>query len=667
MFSGLARTFGIVSVVEKNGQIHVSGIPADILTRAMSEVYKNNRLNKFLFTQVEKNKFSFYSFFAVEVEFIMTELRQRLTSYRHRRAVNKILRELREHTWLKSTTDETLPSIVDLSYLRNILWPPKPHQLEFLEQFGREVPRYQLNGYLLAAPPGTGKTFMDLALAACVIPRHVAEVKIIISPKNAVDLVWADTVQKLFRKEPTYWTSETTGAAPIGMEYYIFHYESLSRAQALMKEFIKLGIKVFIIIDESHNFNTNTSIRTQDLVELCTMQPGQSYSIWASGSPIKALGTECIPFLRAVDPKFTVQVELAFRKIFGGDASAATEILYHRLGRVTYKISKKVVIDVEPIVYRRRVKLRNSNRYLTETVRAEMAAYIKERVEFYKKDMLAYKQSFEECLAFHRKKLTRKDDIKRFDEYLAAVNTIRQYGGGFAVIREMSLCKAYEAQKLLPSLPVDLQRKFRQSRSIVKTLLLKVRGEALGRILGKRRAECASDLAKACKLEEIVNDALAKTLVFSSYVESIQTASKYLQNLGYTTREVYGETNKDLNTIIRDFYNVEEINPICATYKSLSTAVPIICANTIVMLDVPPRQYMWDQTISRCHRLGQENPVYIYEITLDTGNEPNVSTRSEDIIVWSRNQVTALLGAEFSGPGEDEYEIEKIELSAIDG
>ena len=44
------------------------------------------------------------------------------------------------------------------------------------------VPKYNLNGYLLAAPPGAGKTINGLALAHCL---H-ADTVIVIAPNNAI-------------------------------------------------------------------------------------------------------------------------------------------------------------------------------------------------------------------------------------------------------------------------------------------------------------------------------------------------------------------------------------------------------------------------------------------------------------------------------------------------
>lgn len=514
----------------------------------------------------------------------------------------------------------------------------------------------------------THNTFMDLALAATVIPRDIAEVKIIISPLNAIHTVWQETVVELFHKAPNYWMSSTPGPAPVDRktEYFIFHYESLNRAVMLCRQLAARGIKFFVIIDESHNFNEITSNRTIELVSLLSKLQYKPFNVWASGSPFKAMGKEAIPFLRSNDPFFTPDVEARFKKIFGGDNLKAMDILGHRLGLITFKTSKDTVMNGEkPLIYRRMVKATDEEArpFLIETIREEMRDFITERVKYYQGQLDAYTKLFNDLVELHRKTLPNtRIAIDRYKRYVWVIDQLRraQAHRKRPPVEYLQEAKAYETTYLIPSLPVDKRKQFRKCQSVVKSLKLKVRGEAMGKILIPRRAQCAAFLGQNCRLPDIIKESESKTLVFSSSVSVILNTATYLTEQGFLPEVVYQKTNKFLSEIIKRFRDDPNVNPVCATFQSLSTAVPMIMASTLVMLNLPFRQYIYDQTISRVYRLGQPYQVKIYEVLLDTGDQPNVSTRAMDIIAWCREQLDVLLGGEFSGPEDDDVIFEKI-------
>jgi hypothetical protein len=86
------------------------------------------------------------------------------------------------------------------------------------------------------------------------------------------------------------------------------------------------------------------------------------------------------------------------------------------------------------------------------------------------------------------------------------------------------------------------------------------------------------------------------------------------------------------------------LNPLLATYASLSTGVRLTIADTMILLNSPFRAYILEQAISRIYRLGQDSQTYVYQCILDTGEVPNISTRSADILAWSTEQVEAIMG-----------------------
>jgi hypothetical protein len=66
--------------------------------------------------------------------------------------------------------------------------------------------------------------------------------------------------------------------------------------------------------------------------------------------------------------------------------------------------------------------------------------------------------------------------------------------------------------------------------------------------------------------------------------------------------------------------------------------------NALLMLNLPFRDYELQQAIGRISRLDSNTDTYVYTAYLDTGDKPNISTRTKDILEWSQKQVEAIVG-----------------------
>lgn len=663
IFSGVARIFGQVACkVDDKGVVIVTGIPAKTITLAMAKWLRSSNIDQHMFVTVKSNYFAFYSFYALEVRNILERLvDDPKSTYRNKRILRKIITCLEENTWLKQETATDVKPMIDLSLLSRLKWVPKPHQLEALKVFGDVVPRYGLKGFYIAAQPGTGKTFYDIALATVLIPQSLAQVKIVISPKNAIENVWARTIRDCFKKPPKDWVSNIKGDPPLGREYYVFHYEAMDRAVTLCEKLTKKNINYFVIIDEAHNFNSLTSSRTNRLVDICKHAEGP-YSIWASGSPIKALGSEIIPILRCVDPLFNKYVEPGFKKIFGGINKRANEIVNRRFGLVSHKIPSTVVAEIpKPTPIRVMVKIPNPTTFYTENVKEDVRAYIKERVKYYKSNLDEYKEKFDQCINYHRHMLSTVEERQQFADYERDLTLVRKHPNNIrAYMDVLGRLNKYEKDVLIPSLTPELRKQFDEVKTVIKALALKVSGEAIGQIYTKRKAECSAALAKYANIESIIDKGLAKTLIFSNWTTPLEEAEKALIKLGYKPAHVYGKDTKNVGSIVDKFHTDPDINPLFATYQALSTAVPVTAANQVVLLDYPYREYIYSQSIARAARIGQKHPVFVYELALDTGDIPNVSTRGIDICEFSREQVSEILGEEFGGFSPEDYKFSRM-------
>lgn len=630
---------GLITVEESGKSIIIEGIPMNNVLYDMSSEFRTSRLGKYMLSSVSSRRAVFNRFFAIDVLYMLESLAKSPHTRCSSRVYTQVANLMREETWLRQLcTDVRKPDILDFSRVSEINLPLLKHQREFLEFYNRSVPSHSLKGMLLAAAPGSGKTITGLALASCL----EADAVIIVSPKNAVERVWAATIRDNLVKKPDYWYSTSGTRPPLGLRYYVFHYESLAEATWLASK--SKWRKPVIILDESHNFNETTSLRTQTFIELC-QSTNCNHVLWSSGTPIKAVGYEAIPLLRTIDPYFDQNAEKRFRKIFTKSKSGANDILANRLGYITFKVDKTVVAGTVHIE-EYNVKIPTGTDYTLDAIREKMRKFIAERREFYDKNMSAYIAYYNRCLSLYE---TEIDDIERtgdyrlYQQYVAIIRKgydARQHG-------EMAkFCNRYELQYIIPTLPEEHRKKFKEVRTIIKYVQLKIMGEALGGILGKARAQCHVDMIPGMGIPEFIESIEKKTIIFTSYVEVADKMVEYLTKLGYKPALVHGGTNKDLPEIVRRFGDDKSINPLVATYQSLSTAVPLIMANGIVMTNAPFRDYEEKQAIARCDRLGQDRPVYIRKTFLDTNNEPNISTRSKDILEWSEDMVASIMGVE---------------------
>jgi hypothetical protein len=273
-----------------------------------------------------------------------------------------------------------------------------------------------------------------------------------------------------------------------------------------------------------------------------------------------------------------------------------------------------------------------------------MLKFIEERTSYYASRRKQDQQAYDDCISYFKNTLKTSQDKAAFDQYVRNVRTV-QTTDPRDCPEEIKATNIYEKTVIAPKLKdQEMRVLFKDVKSIIKYTALKIQGECLGRVLGKKRMECTLSLATHFDYAKYIESTEKKTVVFTSYVEVLEKAQKTITELGYQPLVVYGKTNSELNAIVTMFETDKNINPIIATYNSLSTAVPLTVADAMIMLNAPFRDYVHQQAISRIHRLGADTQVYVYIAFLDTGAQPNMSTRTIDILRWSQSQVEAIMG-----------------------
>lgn len=642
MLSSLKRLIGNISVEEKGDLITIEGLPTYVLTHDIQKIWATSKVAN-MFSHVDRSSLSFHRFFAPDFAYALKQVLIRQEGRYHFRALKKVEDLLYQNTWLAVTLQHHEP-ILDWAPLKELNIDLMPHQEEFLREYDVNVPKYNLKGYYLGAAPGTGKTIMGLALS---LTLH-ADVVVCVVPKNSVIDVWGATLEMRFRKPQKVWLS-TSGTQPAeDCKYYVFHYEQLEEALAFFR--MSRYRRPVVLLDESHNLNEMTSLRTKLFVELCH-QLKAKHVLWASGTPIKAIGSEAVPFLFTVDEYFTEQSMLRFKGIYGKTASRAVDILRNRLGMMTFRVDKSVVVVNDVHNHEVGVTIPKGERYTLDSIREDMRAFIAERMAYYQEHMSEFVRTYELGMAFHRELHKGAHEREAFMVYESYIDQIRQ-GYDMSMTVQAVYCNKYELTQIIPYLPAAQKEPFKQARSVVKYYHLKVQGEALGRILGKMRAQCHVEMVRHSNLVEYIETALKKTVLFTSYIEVVHEADEFLREQGFKPLLVYGATNKDLSAIVKKFAESDDANPLIATFQSLSTAVPLVMASTAVLTNPPFRDHEWNQATSRINRLGQDSPVTFWNLHLDTGDLPNISTRSAEIMKWSKDQVEAIMGRKIGGDVE---------------
>lgn len=635
-----------VEIKVSGNTVSFSGLMPFDFTRNMRICYGTSKISHIF---LEKNARSFHVFFALEVYKILTDLQADTIYTEQVSDADKLryknaARLLEEHTWLKTYFKKEVDPVLNRKMLKNLNITLFKHQQELLDVYDNIVPRMGLRGMLIAATPGSGKTILSLAMAECIEADKV----IIICPLATVNSVWEKTIQEVFKREQRWWSS-TCGRTPSRNDkYFIIHYEYRDK---FFRDIKSLGLnrkKVSIILDESHNLNDMKSQRTKNYLALVDML-NPIMVLPMSGTPLKAASGELIPTLRAIDARFNEKVMNSYKKAFGGSITGATALVRDRIEKMTYVVTKEE-IDVPPPekmdVY---VEVPDSERFTTENIKAVLTEYIKEKKLVFAETAKDDKKVFLEILEKARRNADRAGDeawLYDYEVYLDNVLKIIETNFYKPLIDEMAACNAFEKNKLATYLDKEYFTLFKLIKTQVKYVELKVVGMAIGNVLTRIRTEAHVAMVQQANLGDMIDTSLSKTICFFTSVAVGDMLSDILTEKGYKPAKVFGEYAKNRNTEVKAFAEDGKIDPLLASFNTLGTGIPLTMASTMVICELPYRDYILQQAIARIARIGQLHPTRTIFLILDTGDVPNISTRSRDIIAWANQQVEIITGIE---------------------
>ena len=644
--------FSFAPSVESVGSYYdVSGINLNHFEIDLRANFGTSVIFNRMIVKVNSRRFRIHKFFTVELAWILDHFtnnknkrqvdRYRVGMYKYKQLYD----ELKAKTWIQTTFEKYAPYDVDKA-LKKFRFTPFVNQREFLEDYSRIKYGYQLRGCLLDAEPGSGKTFTSLVWSEMISPYKT----VIVVPKHLVNKPWVNEMTNMyFKTAPKIWTSldNTRMIDNLDKDYFIIYKENLRSGDYddFLTKVTKGGKEpVKVIVDESHNYNEHKSQQTQGLIELCSHK-FVSDVLFMSGTPIKAQGRETFALFTIIDKFFDKAVQNDFLKMYGRDNAFLNEMLAHRLGRIKYTITKIEGMDSPPEPKMVPVKFEGADRYTLTNIRVEMMDFISERVDFYHKNMPKYISDWNKYVDGYRQWISGDAaEEEQVNKYVQIVNYFQKHGyNNFTDSDKSKYCHMVEA-KIEHELRGDDLKYFRHIKSAVKYVGLKIRGEALGRVLSQARMQAVRDIIEHAGLPEMIASVKKKTVIFTSYIEVIKELERYFAREGIKTLSVSGENSKDIDKVVNEFAENKEIPVLITTYNTLREGYPLIMANQLILMNAPFRSYELKQTIARIYRKGQDEECFVNMIDLDTGNEENITSRSIDIMEWSKEQVEVLLG-----------------------
>lgn len=666
MSNWLGAIFNNIKVTPISGGFEISGIRTRPFFAEVKRVFATTRFENGMARNVTGSSFTISRFFLYDFYNVCKGLQDYGTRYFRQEVIDKLVSEMQKLPEIEKTIKH-FPSKLDKRELARFPVTPLPSQHQFFDVYDQKTQQYDLNGYILAAPPGTGKTYGSLMVMA----MRKLDITIVFSPNNAVHEVWESTINKI--EGTSVWLY---GENPVttGRSHYVFNHENTGYAKSVISEIIKDNptATIGVIVDECHKFTELGSQLTLNLIEICRATAAKDI-IFMSGTPFKAMGRELLPFIMSTDPFFTQHDEEGFRKIFGVSGNQAREILAARIGRMLFRIDKSEVVQNDVTEYTVKVKVPGGEQYTLPVIRRKMEEFVNERHKYYKEHGPAMCEQYLKIVNAFGASLKHQGDKYRFEEYRRLADDIRNTRNLREVADEIKLTNLYEKNEIIPTLSAADKALFKDVKSVYKYLVLKIQGEALGRVLGAERMRCnqaiiqhidngrifsekAGYIGEPWTMADVFSTSKSKTVMFSDFIEVLHAMELKMKKDGFSPELVYGSTNKDLSDIVERFAKDPKVNPVIATYKSLSTAVPLVMADTAVFLNLPFRDYIQQQSVARVDRLGQKHPVHLYMYQLDTGDQINISTRSRDIMEWSKKMVEELLG--ITTPTEDPEPLE---------
>ena len=124
--------------------------------------------------------------------------------------------------------------------------------------------------------------------------------------------------------------------------------------------------------------------------------------------------------------------------------------------------------------------------------------------------------------------------------------------------------------------------------------------------------------AKLDRMEELVEEAVEngkKVVIFSNWTQITTAVFDRLSPKGYATSVITGDTKDELRQIIvNSFQNDDRCKVLVGTVGALGTGLTLTAGTVEIFMDHPWSRALYEQAVDRCHRIGQNDNVTIYNL-----------------------------------------------------
>jgi len=610
-----------------------------------------------LFRELSFKEIVIDSFFLLELREILERITTGtygFTSWVNVKALQELLDIIQTKTWLSPNNSIAgeVKFVLNRERINKVFaTPPRDFQEIFYDTYERVKNDLDYRGLLTDAATGTGKTYMGLSIAeGCD-----ADIILIIAMNANLETTWLKTIvndeDNFYRvknkRENVYTASDYySGKQYDGQKFMLFNYEAIDKLNDFIGKYSRSNI--VLIVDEVHNFTSLSSSRRENLLKLVNISKTKN-AVLLSGTPIKASALEIIPYLEIIDPKFNKVVEARFKKLYSSPNYILKQCIPIRYGQISVKI-EKAVLELKPIDFKTiEIKLPNGEEYTLKSIKEKMIVYIDRRSKELADNVDFYINTYNILVDKARKSSALP--VSAWMEYENNFKLVGEYYEKRQLMFHTDVIKAvndFERIIILPVLKGEEKDKFKEASVILKYPMLKIRGEALGRIVLGARIDCHNDMASHFDYS-ILNSTAAKSIVMTSYIKIAETVLDRCKKQGFNPVGVFGDNTKEGTRLINSFVDDKDVDPLVGTFKSISTGHHLVVADLVLLMDLPFRTYLLDQALARVHRMGQTKDVVAIYTKLDTGEEYNINSRNIDILKWAKAAIEEITGNSIKG------------------